>query len=78
MKIEIYTAPSCGYCVRAKALLNDRGLAFEEISAPANRDALIARLEASGKEYRMTVPQIFIDDVLIGGHDDLVKHFEEK
>lgn len=71
MKIEVYTAPSCGHCVRAKTHLKNQGLAFEEINAPDHRDALIARLDATGKTYKMQLPKIFIDDQIIGGADEL-------
>lgn len=67
-KIEIYTKATCPFCHRAKALLNSKGAAFQEIAIdndPAKREEMIAR---SG---RTTVPQIFIDGQHIGGCDDL-------
>lgn len=67
--IVIYTTATCPYCHRAKALLDQHGLAFEEISVdgdPAGRAAMTAR--ANG---RRTVPQIFFGDVHVGGCDDL-------
>ena len=68
--VEIYTKFTCGYCHRAKALLNDKGVAFEEhditMGGP-QREEMIQR--AGG---RTTVPQIFIDDSHIGGSDELV------
>lgn len=68
-RIEIYTTPTCPYCIAAKKLLTQKGAAFEEISVagdPGGRAAMTAR--AGG---RTTVPQIFIDDRHIGGCDDL-------
>ena len=68
-KIEIYTTATCPYCIRAKALLNKKGAAFEEIRVdinPALRPEMVER--AYG---RTTVPQIFIGDLHIGGCDDL-------
>jgi glutaredoxin 3 len=68
-KIEIYTQPYCPYCSRAKALLESKGAEFKETDVSmdsAVKQAMIAR--AGG---RRTVPQIFIDDRLIGGCDDL-------
>ncbi len=68
-KIEIYTTATCPYCIRAKALLNKKGAAFEEIRVdvnPALRPEMVER--ASG---RTTVPQIFIADRHVGGCDDL-------
>jgi len=67
-RIEMYTTPSCPYCVRAKRLLKERGLAYEEIDV-ATDDAL--RLEVMKRSGRRTVPQIFIDGRSIGGYDEL-------
>jgi glutaredoxin 3 len=67
--IVIYTTAYCPYCNRAKALLQERGLPFEEIAVdedPAARAAMTAR--AAG---RRTVPQIFFGDRHVGGCDDL-------
>lgn len=66
--IEIYTTPYCPYCVRAKALLQEKGVDFTEtdVSDSGLRTAMVKR--AGG---RHTVPQIFIDDRHIGGCDDL-------
>jgi glutaredoxin 3 len=69
-KVEIYTTPFCGYCARAKALLDRKGVSYEAIDLyeqPGRRDEMIGR--AGG---RQTVPQIFIDGAHIGGSDDLV------
>ncbi|MDZ3833542.1 MAG: glutaredoxin 3 [Sphingopyxis sp.] len=68
-KIEIYTKFLCPYCTRAKALLDRKGAAFEEIDVTMDRagfDSMVDR--ALG---RRTVPQIFIDGQHIGGSDDL-------
>jgi glutaredoxin 3 len=67
-RIQIYTTRWCGYCVRAKTLLDSRGLAYEEISLdddPAFRQTV---LEATGG---WTVPQILIDGGPIGGYTEL-------
>ena len=67
-RIRMYSTTWCGYCIRAKALLDGRGLEYEEIvmdDDPAFRQKL---LELTG---RWTVPQIFIDDVPIGGYTEL-------
>jgi glutaredoxin 3 len=67
--VEIYTTRYCPYCVAAKALLKRKGVAFTEIDVAKNweqRDEMIQR--ANG---RMTVPQIFIGAVHVGGSDDL-------
>jgi glutaredoxin 3 len=78
--IRLYTTRWCGYCVRAKALLQSRGLAFEEISLddePAFRETL-HRLTGG-----WTVPQITIGDEVIGGYTELWRldrsgHLDEK
>ncbi len=70
MSITIYTTPICPYCYRAKALLDEKGVAYTEIDVmmnPAKRQEMMAR---SG---RRTVPQIFIDDYHVGGCDDLYR-----
>jgi glutaredoxin 3 len=68
-KVEIYSTMWCGYCARARALLQKKGVAFDEIDIDldgSKRDEMIRR--AGG---RMTVPQIFIDGVHVGGSDEL-------
>ena len=67
--VEIYTPPTCPYCLAAKRLLTKKGVAFSEIDVsrdPALRAAMTNR--AAG---RRTVPQIFIDGTGIGGSDDI-------
>jgi glutaredoxin 3 len=68
-KIEIYTQPWCPYCSRALNLLTQKGVAFQEIEAPAGTPA---RAEARQRSGGLTsVPQIFIDGRHIGGSDEL-------
>ena len=67
-KIQIYTTRWCGYCVRAKALLDGKGLAYEEITLdydPAFRRKL---QELTGG---WTVPQVLIDGTPVGGYTEL-------
>ncbi|MEI7803705.1 MAG: glutaredoxin 3 [Hyphomicrobiales bacterium] len=67
--IEIYTTRFCPYCHSAKALLTRKGAAFTEIDLAGNwerRDEMIERAHG-----RVTVPQIFIGKVHVGGSDDL-------
>lgn len=71
MNIEIYTGPSCQYCIKAKTLLKNKKLEYTEYAAADTRDALIARVEATGAPTPKTIPQIFIDDQYIGGFDQL-------
>ena len=66
---EIYTKSWCPYSTRAKALLSRKGVPYTEIDVPADRERELEMIKRSGAH---TVPQIFIDDQLIGGHDDLV------
>ena len=67
-KIEIYTKATCPYCHRAKALLSEKGVAFEELPIDGNAEKREEMIQRSG---RTTVPQIFIDAQHIGGCDDL-------
>jgi glutaredoxin 3 len=69
-KVEMYTTMWCGYCARARGLLQKKGVAFDDIDVEADgskRDEMIQRSGGS-----TSVPQIFIDGVHIGGSDDLV------
>lgn len=69
IKIEIYSTKHCSYCVKAKALLDRKGLSYTEIDVTGDDDARLALLQkANGLR---TVPQIFIDGHHIGGCDDL-------
>lgn len=67
-KIDIYTKATCPYCHRAKALLAEKGAAFNELPIDGNAAKREEMIERSG---RTTVPQIFIDGQHIGGCDDL-------
>jgi glutaredoxin 3 len=67
-RIQMYTTAWCGYCVRAKALLEQRGLPFEEIRVDEDPD-FRARLEELTGGW--TVPQILIDGAPIGGFSEL-------
>ena len=67
--IEIFTQDFCPYCVRAKMLLREKGVAFTEIDAPAGSAARMQARERSGG--RTSVPQIFIDGKPVGGCDDI-------
>jgi glutaredoxin 3 len=67
--VEIYSSPLCGFCHAAKRLLNQKGVEFTEynvLTDPTLKPKMIVR--ANGGR---TVPQIFIDDVHVGGCDDL-------
>jgi glutaredoxin 3 len=69
-EVELYTTPFCPYCVRARALLERKGVAYTDIDIigePARRAEMVRR--AGG---RTSVPQIFIRGEHIGGSDELV------
>lgn len=68
-KVEIYTKMYCGFCHRAKRLLDEKGVDYEEFDITLGgqkREEMLQR-----KPDARTVPQIFIDDKAIGGSDDL-------
>ena len=68
-KVEIYTTMFCPFCARAKALLDRKGIAYEELDAEHGSQNRKDAIERSGG--RTTVPQVFIDGQSIGGSDDL-------
>ncbi|MBJ2151136.1 glutaredoxin 3 [Pseudomonas sp. GX19020] len=68
-KVEIYTTPTCPYCLAAKRLLTKKGVAFTEIDVSRDPDLRIAMTNRAGG--RRTVPQIFIGETHVGGSDDL-------
>lgn len=68
-KVEIYSKAFCGYCHRAKKLFKKKGVEFVEYDITFDsdkRDEMLRR-----KPDARTVPQIFIDDVAMGGSDDV-------
>lgn len=67
--VTIYTTMMCPYCYRAKALLEEKGVAYDEIDVgmdPEKRTEMEQRAQGG-----YTVPQIFVGDVHIGGSDEL-------
>lgn len=69
-KVEIYTKMMCPFCGRAKKLLADKGVTFEEYDITMGGPKRAEMLQRSGG--KSTVPQIFVDDKHIGGCDDIV------
>lgn len=67
--VEIYTQDWCPFCVRAKTLLERKGVAFREIDAPGGSEA---RAQSQARSGRSSVPQIFIGGKPVGGCDDLM------
>ena len=74
MKFLIFTKYRCSYCDRAKVLIEQKGYKYESINIEDDNNINIL-LEKN--KYARTMPQIFINDKLIGGYTDLVKYFEE-
>lgn len=72
MSIKVYTRPVCSYCNSAKKLLESLGLEYEAIQV--EEIGIEEFHKQVGKPVR-TVPQIMIDDVLIGGFNELKEHF---
>jgi glutaredoxin 3 len=67
-KVVIYSTQFCPYCVRAKSLLKNKGVEFEEVRVDLQRDRYSEMIQLAG---RSSVPQIFINDDHVGGCDDL-------
>ncbi len=70
MRVTVYTTEPCGYCRTAKALLDKRGIVYEEINLardPAGRAELVERTGM------MTFPQVLIDGENIGGYTELAR-----
>jgi glutaredoxin 3 len=67
-RVQMYTTEWCGYCVRAKALLDSKGIGYDEIRLDDDPQFRQKLLELTGG---WTVPQILIDDRPIGGYTEL-------
>ncbi len=67
--VTVYTTEPCGHCRNAKALLERRGIAFEEVNLAKDPDG---RVELARRTGMMTFPQIMIDGEPIGGFNELV------
>ena len=70
-KVEIYTKMTCGFCHRAKRLLEMKKVPFEEHSVDLGGKKRSEMIERTGG--RMTVPQIFINGRHVGGCDELME-----
>ena len=68
-KIEVYTSPLCGFCHRAKGLLNSKNVEFEDIDVMMDRVRKAEMVLRAGG--RTSVPQVFIDGEHVGGCDEL-------
>lgn len=75
---EVYSKPNCPYCVKAKYLLTQRNIPFEEYDAVELRDKLVERVRNETGQPPRTVPQIWLDGKYIGGYDQLAAYFTEQ
>ncbi|MCK9248593.1 MAG: glutaredoxin 3 [Solirubrobacteraceae bacterium] len=66
--ITVYTTNACPYCVRAKALLDKRGLEYEEVNLGRDPET---RAQLAQRTGMMTFPQILVGEELVGGFDEL-------
>jgi len=68
-KIQMYASDWCPYCSRARRLLQEKGVPFEEIDVDARPEARAEKVARSG---RHSVTQIFVGDIHVGGCDELL------
>ena len=73
-KVEIYSKSNCSYCVMAMSFFDSKGIKYDVYSAD---DPKIFQEMLERNPQARTVPQIFIDDKLIGGYTDLVEKYSE-
>ena len=73
MKATVWSKDSCPFCVQAKALLESKGIEFEErnVSKDWTREQLLEAVPNA-----RTLPQIFLDDKLVGGFNELRRHLQ--
>jgi glutaredoxin 3 len=69
-KVVVYSTNVCPYCVRAKSLLQRKGVEYEELNIDQDMSLMEEMMERS---QRRTVPQIFIDEFHVGGYDDMAE-----
>ena len=68
-KVQIYTSDYCPFCIRAKQLLDSKGISYDEINLDDNPEK---KFEAMQEHNWRTVPIILIGDELIGGYEQLI------
>lgn len=68
--VKIYSKTYCPFCVRAKNLFDSKGVSYEEIMVDSDPQLFVDLKQKTGM---MTVPQIFINDKLIGGFTELAE-----
>ena len=73
-KVEIYSRTNCSYCVMAMNFFDSKGINYDVYSAD---DPKIFQEMLERNPHARSVPQIFIDDKLIGGYTDLIESYSE-
>ena len=73
--VTVYSSNWCGFCMRAKALLQSKGVEFTEVVVDGDAER---RREMTSRSGRSSVPQIFVGDTHVGGCDDLYALEREK
>ena len=68
--VIMYTTGMCPYCVRAKMLLQNKGVSWNELRIDGDPDLMREMMQRSG---RRTVPQIFVDEHHVGGYNDMAE-----
>jgi glutaredoxin 3 len=66
-EVTVYTTEGCGYCTRVKMLLKGRGIDFREENLAGKPEAVV---ELADKTGMMTLPQVLVGSILIGGYDE--------
>ena len=72
--LDVYTRPTCIWCIRAKELLNSKGIPFKNLDI--NDDEFRKELNEKAPGIK-TIPQIFKDGKRIGGYEDLVEYLKD-
>lgn len=66
-EVTVYTTEPCGFCTRVKMLLRSRGIEFREENLVGRPDAVVELSERTGM---MTLPQVVVGSILVGGYDE--------
>ncbi|PQJ89393.1 glutaredoxin domain-containing protein [Aliivibrio sifiae] len=76
----IFSKTVCPFCVKAKAILDDKNIAYKvfTLDVDLSKEEMVALIQEKEGIVVNTVPQIYLDGKYIGGHDDLVAFFERQ